>query len=466
MMTTIASKAILIVDDNPTNLEVLSEVLTSAGFRIAVAIDGESAIKQVKYRLPELILLDVMMPGIDGFETCHRLKTDPATQGVPVIFTTALSDTENKVKGLSLGAVDYITKPFQEEEVIARVRTHLQLHNATRTLENQNDRLRQEVEQREKAEAALQESNQKLEQTLHHLQQTQMQMVQSEKMSALGQLVAGVAHEINNPVNFIYGNLEHASDYTHNLLELLNLYRHHCPHPGTEVQNKTDAIDLEFLVDDLPKLLASMKVGAERIRQIVTSLRIFSRLNETEMKPVDIHQGIDSTLMILQSRFKAKNIRADGVDYYRPTIEVVKEYGDLPLIECYSGQLNQVFMNILVNALDAIDDQNQEQWLDSTKPKPGCIQIRTSVLNPEQIMIQIADNGPGMAETLQQRLFDPFFTTKPVGKGTGLGLSISYQIIVDQHGGTLHCTSTPGLGTEFTITIPICRSTSIKESSV
>lgn len=455
MTTAIGSKAILIVDDNPTNLEVLSEVLTSAGFRIAVAVDGESAIKQVKYRLPELILLDVMMPGIDGFETCSRLKTDPITQSVPVIFTTALSDIENKVKGLSLGAVDYITKPFQQEEVIARVRTHLQLHNVTQMLEEQNTLLKQEVEQRQKAETALQESNQKLEQTLHHLQQTQVQMVQSEKMSALGQLVAGVAHEINNPVNFIYGNLNHANDYIHSLLELLNLYQHHCPDPAAEVKSKADAIDLDFLMDDLPRLLASMKIGAERICQIVVSLRTFSRLDENEMKPVDIHQGIDSTLMILQSRLKAKLMRTGNQECYRPPIEIIKDYGDLPLIECYAGQLNQVFMNILVNAIDALDEQCEQKMLVNAQRQLNQIRIHTAISSSNQVMVSIADNGVGIPENVQRQLFNPFFTTKPIGKGTGLGLSISYQIVVDQHQGDLRCISTPGMGTEFVITIPI-----------
>jgi signal transduction histidine kinase len=444
MTTMLASKTILVVDDNPTNLDVLSETLSSVGFRVAFAIDGESAIRQVRYRPPELILLDVMMPGIDGFETCQRLKADPNTRDVPVIFTTALADAENKVKGLSLGAVDYITKPFQQEEVIARVRLHLQLCNLTKTLEQQNHLLRQEIEQRKNAEA-------ELNQALRTLEQTQVQMIQSEKMSALGQLVAGVAHEINNPVNFIYGNLGHANEYIQDLLDLLGLYRQHCSCSGSEVEEKVDAIDIEFLIDDLPKMFLSMKVGAERIRQIVTSLRIFSRLDEAEMKPVDIHEGIDSTLMLLQNRFKAKPNRS--------TIEVIRKYGNLPLVECYAGHLNQVFMNILVNAIDAIDERERNRISETAllaNPEPlNYIRICTEVLDRDQIVIRIADNGCGIPEASISRLFDPFFTTKSVGKGVGLGLSISYQIIVEQHSGDLTCISIPGTETEFVITIPV-----------
>jgi PAS domain S-box-containing protein len=281
---------------------------------------------------------------------------------------------------------------------------------------------------------------QALEQALRELQTTQTQMVQSEKMSSLGQLVAGVAHEINNPVNFIYGNLNHATSYTQDLLHLVRLYQQHYPSPASEIQAAADTIDLDFLLDDLPKLMTSMKVGAERIQKIVLALRNFSRMDEAEVKQVDIHEGIDSTLMILQSRLKGKAPRVD--------IEVIKRYGNLPRIECYPGQLNQVFMNVLSNAIDAL-----EEVVMSDRTPTICIQ--TEQMNRETITIRIADNGSGMTPTQQQRLFDPFFTTKPVGKGTGLGLSISYQIVVEKHSGTLTCTSAKGEGTEFCITIPV-----------
>jgi two-component system, NtrC family, sensor kinase len=436
MSTRLASTTILVVDDNPTNLDVLSETLSGAGFRVAFAVDGESAIRQVQYRLPALILLDVMMPGIDGFETCQRLKADPATQAVPIIFTTALADADNKVKGLSLGAVDYITKPFQQQEVIARVRLHLQLAHLTQTLEQHNHRLKQEIEQRIQAEA-------ELSQALRTLEQTQVQMIQTEKMSALGQLVAGVAHEINNPVNFIYGNLGHAHEYIQELLELLSSYRQLCDCSSSALEQRIEAIDLEFLMEDLPKMLASMKVGAERICQIVTSLRTFSRLDEAEMKPVDLHEGIDSTLMLLHSRFKPKPNRA--------AIEVQKLYGNLPLVECYAGHLNQVLMNLLLNAIDAIDAREPQS---GDAPPANLIRISTEVVD-EQIVIRVADNGCGIPEAVLPRIFDPFFTTKPVGKGVGLGLSICYQIVVEQHGGELACSSIPQQETEFVISIPV-----------
>ena len=269
-----------------------------------------------------------------------------------------------------------------------------------------------------------------------------MQMIQSEKMSSLGQLVAGVAHEINNPVSFIYGNLMHANSYTQNLLELVQLYQLHYSQPVPEIAAAVEAIELDFLMIDLPKLLSSMRIGAERIQAIVTSLRSFSRMDEAEMKAVNIHQGIDSTLMILQSRLKANGSQ--------PAVEVIKQYGDLPLVECYAGQLNQVFMNILTNAIDALEEQTEE----NPKFLPQ-ITIRTEQLDTGQISVQIADNGAGMSKAVQQRLFDPFFTTKPVGKGTGMGLSISYQIITEKHGGSLRCTSTPSQGTVFSVVVPI-----------
>ena len=300
--------------------------------------------------------------------------------------------------------------------------------------------------------AAAQAQAQRLTQALAELRTTQTQLIQTEKMSSLGQLVAGVAHEINNPVNFIYGNLNYANEYTQDLLELVRLYQKHYPEPVAEIQQYRQASDFDFLIEDLPKMLASMKVGADRIRQIVLSLRNFSRLDEAEMKPVDIHEGIDSTLLILQNRLKAR----PGFH----NIEVIKQYGDLPQVECYAGQLNQVFMNILSNAIDALDSQAETAIAQGLAAPNHTITICTEVRNPEQVTVRIRDNGPGMTPVVAQRLFDPFFTTKPVGQGTGLGLSISYQIVVEKHRGSLWCHSQLGEGAEFWIEIPITQSVS------
>ncbi|NJL62429.1 MAG: GAF domain-containing protein, partial [Methylacidiphilales bacterium] len=286
------------------------------------------------------------------------------------------------------------------------------------------------------------QQTQQIELTLTELKRTQTQLVQSEKMSSLGQLVAGVAHEINNPVNFIYGNLTHANQYSEDLLKLLKLYQQEYPQPTNEIREKIDAIDLDFLISDLPKIMGSMKVGSERIREIVQSLRTFSRLDEAEMKKVDIHEGIESTLMILQHRLKSKP------EY--PAIEIIRNYGSLPQVICYAGQLNQVFMNLLSNAIDALED-----GIEKGKVSNPTINIATQISENNHIIISIADNGIGIEPEIKKRLFDPFFTTKPVGVGTGLGLSISYQIVVDRHGGELHCNSELGKGTEFAIEIPM-----------
>lgn len=304
-----------------------------------------------------------------------------------------------------------------------------------------------DITDRKHAEDALRQQTTELEHTLQELQRTQTQLVQSEKMSSLGQLVAGVAHEINNPVNFIYGNLNHANAYTQDLLNLLTLYQQHYPQPNPEIQDAIEEIDLAFLSEDLPKLLNSMKVGADRIQTIVRSLRNFSRMDESEMKCVDIHEGIDSTLLILQNRLKEKP------DH--PAIEVIKNYGPLPKVECYAGQLNQVFMNILSNALDALEERDQHRSLEEIKQHPSQIRITTKQSGIDRIKIRLADNGPGIPALVKSRLFDPFFTTKPVGKGTGLGMSISYQIVTEKHRGKLSCKSEPGQGAEFVIEIPL-----------
>jgi signal transduction histidine kinase len=260
-------------------------------------------------------------------------------------------------------------------------------------------------------------------------------------------MVAGVAHEINNPVNFIHGNLSHISEYTQDLLNLVELYQQYYPQPPAEIADAIESTDVEFLIEDLTKALQSMRIGTTRIREIVLSLRNFSRLDEAEVKDVNIHDGIDSTIIILQNRLKAHS--------ERPEIQIIKEYGNLPPVECHAGQLNQVFMNIISNAIDALEENIKQQLLTGNALNPSIISIQTEVTNNDWVRICITDNGPGIQEEIRQRLFDPFFTTKPVGKGTGLGLSISYQIITEKHGGKLWCESTPGQGTKFMIEMPI-----------
>lgn len=317
-----------------------------------------------------------------------------------------------------------------------------------------HEQLTAEIAQRKQIEATLRDSearerdkSQQLELTIENLKQTQAQLIQSEKISSLGQLVAGVAHEINNPVGFIHGNLIHVQYYADSLLNLVDLYQKYYPNPIAEIETEAEKIDLDFLQDDLPKILSSMRIGTDRIRQIVLSLRNFSRMDESEFKEVNIHEGIDSTLLILQHRLKA------GPEH--PEIEVIRDYGDLPLVECYPGQLNQVFMNILANAIDALEELNTKRVACSIEKHPCCITIRTSVVDSLLVKIAIEDNGNGIPESIQTQIFNPFFTTKPVGKGTGMGMAISYQIITEKHGGTLSFFSTPEKGTKFEICIPV-----------
>ncbi len=324
------------------------------------------------------------------------------------------------------------------------------------------------------SQAQLRHQAQQLELALLELQRTQTQLIQTEKMSSLGQLVAGVAHEINNPIGFIYSNLHHAKEYTLSLMRMLELYRVHCPESIAAIEAESEKIELDYLLEDLPKVLNSMQQGAERVRDIVLSLRNFCRLDEAQMKQVNIHDGINNTIMLLQSQLKGK----PGQE----AIAIYKKYSDLPLVQCYPGQLNQVFMNILVNAIYAIIEWNKHENSDekshnnsqvgetkdsdtntkssvsnSTSSIPA-IRISTELIEGEKVIIRIYDSGPGMTEDVRKRLFDPFFTTKPVGKGTGLGLSISYEIVVNQHGGELKCFSEPGKGTEFAIEIPLQQS--------
>jgi len=401
--------------------------------------------EEVDRGAPEQVLGFAAAQGRVEFEN-WRVRQDGSHFWANVVVN-AMKDDRGQLLGYTCITRD-MTRRKQEEEALQQAYDELETRVADRTAEltKANAQLRHEIRRRQGIESALRTSRERLknkavelERTLSELQQTQAQLIQTEKMSSLGQLVAGIAHEINNPINFIHGNIDHAGYYTGDLLCALDLYRRHYPDPVDEIQEVIEDIDLDFVMEDMPKLLSSMRLGTDRVREIVRSLRNFSHHDRAHIKEVDLHEGIDSTLLILQHQFKATETRS--------AVKLVKDYGDLPLIECHPCQLNQVFMNIISNAVAAFDE---------CSPSPEFIPeivIRTQ-RESDAVTVTIADNGPGMPESVRSRIFDPFYTTKPVGKGTGLGLSISYQIVVDRHGGKLECRSTPGQGTEFIIEIP------------
>ncbi|MEH2243568.1 sensor histidine kinase [Nostoc sp.] len=410
---------VLVVDDNPANLQVLSSFLDQSSFEVWATRSGEKAIQRLDNNdLPDLILLDVMMPGMDGFETCKHLKSDPRIQDIPIIFMSALSDPAEKVKGLRLGAVDYITKPFQYEEVLVRIEHQLKLRNLTKTLVAKNA----------------------------ELQQAQTQLIQAEKVATLGHLTAGIAHEVNNPINFIAANLNFVEQYVQEVVDLLKLYQKYLPDPPVEIQNAIKTKDISFLLNDLSKIIQSMQVGTDRVTEIVSSLNKFSRHRDAGKKLANLHEGLESTLLILGHRLKA--------NAHCPAIKLIKKYGELPPIECYPGEINQVFMNLICNAFDAIEEIQKNQAFEGTSKYIGVIIIQTESIG-ERVILRIADNGSGISEADRTKIFDAFYTTKTIGKGTGLGLSIAYQIVVNNHRGKLTCHSTQGKGTEFMIELPV-----------
>ncbi|MEO0886114.1 MAG: response regulator [Cyanobacteria bacterium J06648_10] len=455
---------ILIVDDNPTNLAVLAQTLKDGGYAVRVAISGENALKQIAQNKPALVLLDVMMQGIDGFETCRQLKANAKTADIPIIFMTALTDQEQKVEGLKIGAVDYITKPFQEEEILARVRVHQQNGELLRSLQLRNRTLEQEIRKREqsevlnrKLESCIEVSTSVLSEASEYFQEAQRNVAKSEKLSILGELVAGVAHEINNPIGCITNNVEFVAEHTQLLLEHIEQYQtllaanreQISPPDLARVEKHAVEIDLEYIAEDFPVLIESMAASGDRIQAISQSLRTFARSDTNHKQPYNLHEGLDGTLLILRHRLKGEGDRGD--------ILIHKNYGQLPAICCHPGQINQVFMNILANAIDAIGAQTEAanaSGTDISDRSSSEITIETNQRD-QQIIITITDNAGGMPEHVRERIFESQFTTKNAGKGTGLGLSIARQIVVDSHQGQIECISTVGAGTTFRIVLPI-----------
>ena len=442
---------ILIVDDHPDNLDLLEVVLQRQDYDVYRATSGMEALNTVPVVLPDLILLDIMMPEMDGYTVCERLKANPETCNIPILFISALSDARDKVRAFQAGGMDYITKPFQIREVLARVAHHLMIRRLQQDLYIQNAQLQAQIEARTQVELELREKSDRLEQALQDINRAQVQMIQTEKMSSLGQLVAGITHEINNPINFVQGNLIHTANYTQQLLDLLSSYQSAFPDLPPGLQAQLDSIDLDFIQADLPKLIGSMEVGTARILSIVKSLQVFSRLDESSLQLFDLHEGLESSLLLLQHRFSA--------NLWRSKIIIEQQYELMVPIECYAGQINQVFMNLLSNAIDAIDESWVRKVSDCPMLNPNIVllspkvRIVTRSIDDDWVQIQISDTGLGIDDAVRSRMFDPFFTTKPIGKGTGLGLSTSYQIINAQHGGRIYQREISG-ETIFSIEIP------------
>lgn len=410
---------IVIVDDQANNLRVLSGILQQAGYKVRPALDGEVALKAIRTAPPDVILLDIRMPGMDGYEVCRQLKADEKTREIPVIFISALHDVEDKLAAFQAGGVDYVSKPFQMEEVLARVSMHMALYRA-----------RQEIEVREES---LRRHLQELEAAHQKLKEMSSQLLQAEKLASIGLLAAGVAHEINNPIGFINSNLNTLKHYVANLLGLVDEYGMLEAGASAEVRQRLDVAkqraELSFLRQDIVELIDESISGAERVRRIVQDLRDFSHVGKAEWREVDLNEALDSTLNVAWNEINAK-------------AEVVKDYGDLPMVDCLASQINQVLLNLLLNAAQAITEKGQ-------------ITLRTRQQD-EWVSIAVSDNGCGIAPEHREKIFDPFFTTKPVGKGSGLGLSTAYGIVA-KHGGRIDVDSEVGKGSRFTVWLPILR---------
>lgn len=435
--------SILLIDDQPIVAEAIRRMLaTETDIKFYSCTDPDQAIQIASQIQPTVILQDLVMEEMDGLMLLRFFRANPATRDIPIVVLSTKEEPQQKAEAFASGANDYLIKIPDKIELIARLRYHSNAyHNLCRRYEIELTK-----QYNKKLEMRVQERTQELTEALENLKQTQAQLVQSEKMSGLGQLVAGIAHEINNPISFISGNLIHFIEYAEGLLTLVELYEQAFPDLPIAIQDFKESLDLDFVREDLPRLISSIRGGSDRIREIVVKLRNFSRMDESERKEADIHEGIDSTLVMLQHRLDANQI------------ELSKEYGELPPVECYPGQLNQVFINILMNAIDAVSDRPEvspgKALSEGGETVNRKISIKTQ-LQGDVVAIRITDNGKGILPEVQNQIFNPFFTTKEVGQGTGLGLAISYEIIVKKHHGKIQCQSHPNQGTEFTLEIPL-----------
>jgi|GEM_PF-543231 len=439
------SELILIVDDTPINLDVISDTLIDAGFEVAIATSGERMFKQLQWVVPDLILLDVRMPIMSGFEVCQQLKSMETFKDIPILFMTALSDTESKTKGFELGAVDYITKPFQEIEVLARIKTHLQLRRLTKNLEQQ---VLQRTIDLEKANQQLAEYSQTLENRVEErtaaLREAQERVIAQEKLASLGTLTAGVAHELRNPLNFVKNYAEGSIELAQDLFEILQ--------PTIHSIESVKAQHVQTLIADLQENATTICRHSRRAAAIITSMMQHAH--------TDIENPNAQLILINDLLKEAVKLSCDSRWAQHSDFQIVidTDYAlDIGMIEAIASNLMRAFINLVDNAYDALRSKNSALAQDASQydaPYVPTLKISTQLVE-NHVEIRIRDNGCGIDPQIQAKILDPFFTTKPPGSGTGLGLSLTHDIIVKQHHGSIAITSKLGEFTEFVVTLPL-----------